>query len=138
MESITVMQSLAGFSGFFTHFVAAAILVALFTAIYVWVTPYPEFRLIHEGNVAAAISFSGALLGFVLPLVSAIVSSVSFLDMVVWALIALVVQILVFFLLKSIFSNLCSDIADNRTAPAILLGLLSLSGGLINAACILF
>lgn len=138
MESVTVMQSLAGLTGFFTHFVAATLLVTLFAAVYIWVTPYPEFRLIHEGKVAPAISFSGALLGFVLPLASAIVNSISFLDMVVWALVALVVQILVFFLLKMLFSNLCSDIADNRTAPAILLGVLSLAAGIINAACISF
>ena len=138
MESVTVMQSLAGLTGFFTHVVAAFLLVGLFTAVYIWVTPYPEFRMIHEGKVAPAISFSGALLGFVLPLASAVINSVSFLDMLVWSIVALVVQILVFFFLKALFSNLCNDIADNHPAPAILLGVLSLAAGIINAACISF
>jgi len=135
MESVTVMESLAGLTSFFTHFVAAAVLVALFTAIYIWVTPFPEFRMIHEGKVAPAISFAGALLGFVIPLASAIINSVSFTDMVVWAVVALVVQILLFFLLKVLFTDLCRDIADNRTAPAVLLGTLSLAGGIVSAAC---
>jgi putative membrane protein len=129
------MQSLAGLTDFFTHFVAAAALVAVFTAVYVRVTPYPEFRLIREGKSAPAIGFSGALLGFVIPLASAIVNSVSFADMVIWAVVALVVQILVFVLLKTIFSELCRDIADNVPAPAILLGVLSLAAGIVSAAC---
>ena len=46
-------------------------LTALFLAIYVRITPYREFALIRAGNVAAAASLSGALLGFVIPLASA-------------------------------------------------------------------
>jgi uncharacterized membrane protein YjfL (UPF0719 family) len=58
--------------------------------------PYREIALIREGNAAAAASLSGAILGFVLPLASAITHSVSLLDMAVWGLIALVVQLLVY------------------------------------------
>jgi putative membrane protein len=138
MESITVMQSMAGLTGFVSHFLAALLLTALFMAIYVRVTPYPEFQLIQEGKIAPAVSFSGAFLGFVFPLASAIISSISFLDMVVWSLVALVVQIMVFLLLKAMFSNLCSDIADNHLAPAVLLGVLSLGAGILSAACMTF
>jgi putative membrane protein len=135
MESVTVLQSLDGLTGFFTHFLAAIILVALFTAVYIRVTPFSEFSLIREGKVAPAISLSGALLGFVIPLASAIISSVSFLDMVVWALVALFVQILVFLFLKSLFADLSRDIAEDRSAPAILLAVLSLAAGILSAAC---
>ena len=50
----------------------ALALLAIFAAIYVRVTPYNEIALIREGNMAASISLSGALIGFVLPLASAI------------------------------------------------------------------
>ena len=138
METVTVLESLSGLTSFLVHFVAAIVLMALFTVIYVRVTPYPEFRLIREGKTAPAISFSGALLGFVIPLASAIVSSVSFLDMVIWAGVALVVQILVFLVLRGIFGELCHDIAENMTAPAILLAVLSLAAGLLSAACLTY
>jgi len=138
MESITVMQSMEGLTGFFSHFLAALLLTALFIAVYIRVTPYPEFQLIHEGKIAPAVSFSGAFLGFIFPLASAIISSISFLDMIVWSLVALVVQIMVFFLLKAMFVNLCSDIADNHLAPAVLLGVLSLGAGILSAACMTF
>ncbi len=138
MDSITVEQSLAGLGSFTTHLIAAFALMALFCLVYVRVTPYPEFRLIKEGNTAPAISFSGAFLGFVAPLFSAIATSVSFLDMVIWALVALVVQILVFLILRTLFKGLSEDIADNKAAPAILLGVISLGAGLVDAACMIY
>ena len=90
----SLMQSIAGFPAFLLYFVLALILLALFVAIYTRVTPYREIALIREGNVAASISLSGALIGLVLPLASAIAHSVSPLDMVAWGVIALVVQLM--------------------------------------------
>ncbi len=138
MDSITIMESLGGLNGFFLNFLAAVVLTLLFLTLYVRITPYAEFRMIHEGKVAPAISFSGALLGFVIPLASAIAQSVSFLDMLVWAVVALVVQVLVFLVLRACFGGLCRQIADNEPAPAILLGVLSLAAGILNAACLTY
>jgi putative membrane protein len=138
METVTVIESLAGLTGFLLHFVAAVVLLVVFTVLYVRVTPYPEFALIREGKVAPAISLSGALLGFVIPLASAIISSVSLLDMVLWALVALVVQILVYLLLKAYFHELPDDIATDRISPALLLATLSLAAGILSAACMVY
>ena len=83
-----VALSLAGLPSFLLYFALGLALFAAFFALYVRVTPYHELELIREGNVAAAISLAGALLGFVLPLASAIVHSVSALDMIVWGIVA--------------------------------------------------
>ena len=64
--------------------------------IYVRVTPHREFALIREGNIAAAFSLGGAVLGFVIPLGAAVRSSVNLADMAIWGLIALAVQIAAF------------------------------------------
>lgn len=138
MNSVSVVESLGGVDGYFLHFLAAMLLVALFSVIYVRITPYPEFKLIAEGKVAPAISFSGALLGFVISLASAISHSVSFVDMLVWAAVALMVQLLVFFLLRLTFADLSRSIASDALAPAILLGVLSLAAGILNAACMTY
>ena len=84
-------QSLSGLPAFLSYFATAIGLLALFLAVYVFITPYREITLIREGNAAAAASLGGAVLGFVLPLASAITHSVSLPDMAVWGLIALVV-----------------------------------------------
>lgn len=135
METLTIMDSLAGLGNFLRYFTAAVLLLLLFSLVYGRVTPYSEFRLIKEGKVAPAVSFVGALLGFVSPLASAITHSVALLDMIIWAFIALVVQIAVFLVLRLIFADLCKQIADERLSAAILLGGVSFAVGILNAAC---
>src|SRR5690349_2006722 len=114
MHTQSLLESLAKLDLFLAHFAASVVLLILFSLVYVRVTPYPEFRLIKEGKVAPAISFSGALLGFTIPLASAIAHSVSLLDMVVWAVIALVVQIVVFLVLRTCFGGISQAIANDR------------------------
>jgi putative membrane protein len=138
MDWTIILESLSGLTDFFLHFVAALVLTFLFCLVYLRVTPYHELRLIREGKTAPAISFIGALLGFIIPLSAAVAFSVSFVDMVVWALVALVVQILVFLGLRAFFAELSRDIAEDRCAPAILLGGLSLAAGIVSAACMVY
>jgi putative membrane protein len=135
MNSLTILESLRGMNGYVLHLLASAALAASFSALYVWITPYREFKLIGEGKLAPALSFSGALLGFIIPLASAITQSVSFLDMLVWAGVALLVQLLVFLVLRSCFPGLCRSIAADELGPGLLLGVLSLAAGILNAAC---
>ena len=81
-----ISQSLAGLPSFLLYFALGIAVFAAFCVVYAAVTPYDELALIREGNVAAAISLGGAVLGFVLPLASAIAHSVGPVDMVVWGL----------------------------------------------------
>jgi putative membrane protein len=127
-------QSIAGFPDFLLYFVLALALLALFVAVYVQVTPYRELALIREGNMAASISLSGAVLGFVLPLASAIAHSVSPLDMAAWGVIALVVQLIVYAVTSRLVPRFREAIEAGKAAPATLLAALSISAGILNAA----
>jgi putative membrane protein len=128
------MESFSGLYAFLGYFTGAAVLLVLFCLVYLQVTPYPELRLVKEGKTAPAISFGGAVIGFVLPLASAIAHSVNFVDMLLWALVALVVQLLVFFILRVAFPGLITGIADDRIAPAIVVATFSTAAGVLNAA----
>jgi putative membrane protein len=130
-----VQQSAVGIPAFLLYLIASLALLALFIFIYVAITPYRELTLVREGNAAAAASLSGAILGFVIPLAHAIVQAVSLGDMALWALLALVVQLLVFFVMTRLVPGLARDIPAGRVAPGILLGALSLATGILNAAC---
>ena len=130
--------SLAGFDDFLIYFALAAVFIAIYLAIYVHVTPYREFALIREGNPAAAASLSGSLIGFVLPLASAIVHSVNPWDMALWAAIALVVQIVVYLAVKAALPGLVRDIPQGKAGPGVFLGAASLAAGLVNAACMTY
>lgn len=131
-------HSLSGLPAFLLYFGLGLALLVVFLVLYSWVTPYHEFGLIRDGNTAAAISLSGATLGFVLPLASAIAHSVNPIDMVVWGVIALVVQIVVYFVVARLLPRLGEQIPEGRVSAATLLAVLSLAAGLLNAAAMTY
>lgn len=131
---MTIEQSLAGLPAFLLYFSLALALLVLFLAVYLAVTPYRELTLIREGNAAAAISLGGAVIGFVLPLGRAVTQSVSALDLVSWGLVALVVQVVVFFIVGKLMPRFVEAIKEGRIAGAILLASLAIGVGMLNAA----
>jgi putative membrane protein len=126
--------SLSGFDDFLVYFGLAIAFVAAFLWIYLLVTPYKEIQLIRSGNAAAAWSLGFTLLGFSLPLAAAIIHSVNPWDMMLWALIALVVQILVFVVVRLLLPEVTRHIQEGQVASGAFLGMLSLAAGVLNAA----
>jgi putative membrane protein len=133
-----VTTYLSTLPSFLLYFAVSLILFAAFVAIYTWVTPYHEFALINQGNIAAAVSLSGAALGFVVPLASVIVHSLSVVDMLVWSIVAMLAQLALYLVARLAMPRLADDITAGRAAPALLLAALSLSIGILNAACITY
>ena len=129
---------LATLPNFLAYLGAAAVLLAAFVAIYLFVTPYDEIKLIRENNLAAAVSLSGAVLGFAMPIANVIAHSDTLLDLAVWGAIAGLVQLAAWGVARVALPTLKEDIAANRVAPAVLVAALSLTIGLINAACMTY
>ena len=127
--------SLSGFDDFLLYFGLSVGFVVLYLAIYVRATPYREFALIRAGNAAAAASLSGSLIGFVLPLASAVVHSVNPWDMALWAAIALAVQIIVYVVVRLVLPELSRHIPEGKVGAGVFLGSVSLAAGILNAAC---
>jgi len=123
---------------FLAYFAVAIALLALFLLVYLNVTPYHEVALIRGGNSAAAVSLSGALLGFAMPVANVIAHSDTLVDLASWGAIAGVIQILAYLVARLALPQLDQDIPAGKTAPAIFLAVLSLSVGLINAACMTY
>lgn len=136
--SESVLASIAGFPEFIAFFVLAIALVLVFARLYSWVTPHDEFSLIRANNSAAAVAFGGALIGFALPLSSAITHSVSFLDCAIWGAIALLVQVLTFLVVRVVVRQLPEKISAGELASGIFSAACSITIGLINAASMTF
>ncbi|HSG50613.1 MAG TPA: DUF350 domain-containing protein, partial [Rheinheimera sp.] len=85
----TALTSLQGLPAFAAYFALAILLLLVFVRIYTWVTPHDEFALIRANNVAAAVAFGGAIIGFAWPLASAVTHSLSLLDCAIWGGVAL-------------------------------------------------
>ena len=124
------------FPNFVRYVVVGFALAGLFLWIYALITPWREYRLIRAGNSAAAIALIGALLGFCLPLANTIAHSVSLADVVLWSLVALVVQVGVHIALRLLMPYLKESIEANETSAGVTAGGFSVCFGLINAACL--
>lgn len=125
-----------GATAFVIAFALAGVFTVAFKLIYQWVTPYHERTLIRDGNPAAAIALGGALLGYVLPLASALSHTVSLMEFAAWATLAAVIQIVVFVIVSKLaFKNLAERIEKGEIASSIYLASISICVGLLNAAC---
>ena len=133
-----VLDSFAGFDNFLIYLAVSLVLLRVFVALYIRVTPHPEFTLIREGNMAAAFSLAGAILGFVIPLGAAVRYSVNLVDMAIWGVIALVVQIMAFVVVKFSIPTVCDDITKGNAAQGFFLGCTALAAGILNASCMSF
>ena len=131
----TVNTSIAGLPLFLAYLGSAAVLTGIYIVVYMWVTPHAEIKLIRENNLAAAVAFAGSLIGFSLPLANTIAGSVSLVDCAIWGLIALVVQILIYFIARIPMPKMSARIEKGEMASGVWLGSASLAGGLLNAAC---
>ena len=129
-----IMLSLQGLGSFLLYFAAGIAAEAIFVALYIAVTPHREPTLIKAGNTAAAVSLGGAVLGFTLPLASAIANSVAIVDMAVWSGVALVVQLSVFLLASLLLRGISRRIEESDLAAGITLAVAALAIGIVNAA----
>jgi putative membrane protein len=84
------------------------------------------------------VSLSGAVLGFAMPIANVIAHSDTLLDLAVWGAIAGIVQLLAWGVARVALPTLKEDIAANRVAPAVFVAALSLTVGLLNAACMTY
>lgn len=133
-----LFDSFAGFDDFLAYLAVSLALLAAFLAVYVRVTPHREIALIRAGNLAAAFSLSGAVLGFIVPLASAVKHSVSLVDMALWGAVALVVQVAAFVAVKLMVPRITDDIAAGQQAQGFFLGAISLGVGMLNGACMTY
>lgn len=134
----TIGASLGGLPEFFAFLATAAALTLLYVVVYIRVTPHPEIRLIRENNLAAALAFGGSLVGFSLPLANTIASAFGLIDCIVWGIVAIVVQIAVYYLARLAMPRISERIARGEVASGVWLGAASLSGGILNAACMTY
>lgn len=129
-----VLQSLDGLPAFLVYFIVASVLAGAYVYVYTWMTAHDEFALIRANTPGAAISLGLSMIGFALPLTSSIAHADGVLDMAIWGVIALIVQVAAYYLARIPVPDLSQRIAKGELAPAIWLGAASITAGLLNAA----
>lgn len=125
------LQGLPAFAGYFGMGLG---FVALFLLLFLQFTPHRELQLIRDGNLAASTSLAGAMVGFCLPMASAIGHSVSYVDLGIWGFIALIGQVMAHLLTRLLLPQFPARIERGEQAAAVLSAAVHVGIGLLNAA----
>ncbi len=134
----TITTTLSGLVPFLVYFGTALFLLMLFMSIYMRLTPNDEISLIKDNNAAASVVLSAAFVGFSIPLASAAANSVNLVDFIVWGVVAGIAQLLVFLVFRRFYPLVSERISKGEVAVSIKLAGLSITVGLLNAACITY
>jgi len=125
---------IAGFPVLLVQLATTTLLFIIRLAIHLWQTPYRALKLIREGNVAAAITLSGQMLALAIPLGGMLAHSVNLADIVLWGVVALILQLIAFAAAAVLVRHLPQAIERGDIASALVLAAAQIVAGIFNAA----
>jgi len=135
MEAV-IQSIVSGLPILALHLAATFGMLILGMGVYMWITPYEDIKLVREGNTAAAVALGGAFMGLAIPLAGSLSGSASTLDILLWGLITLVVQIVCFKVVDLVLRGLPTRIANGEMSAAIFLAFVKVSAGAIVATAV--
>jgi putative membrane protein len=133
-----MLEYLAAVPNFLIYLATSGLLLIAFVAAYTILTPQQDIALIRKGNICASLVFSGTLLGFALPLASALAHSVNLVDLASWSFVACVVQGIVSLLLRFLIHDLRAHVEADRLSVGIMMMSMKIAAGLLNAAAMTY
>jgi putative membrane protein len=116
------------------QFVLVLALLVAGIFIYMAITPFHERELLRNGNPAAATVLGGALVALAVPLAALLATTGALLDIFVWGVVAVLLQLLTVAIVSHLFRGMRVMIEAGQVAGAIPLVAAQLSIGLLNAA----
>ena len=134
LQSPEIQAFATGFPLTLLHAGLTMLFLIVGAGIYILLTPQREIRLIREGNVAAAVSLGGMLVGLAIPLAVSLSASTSAVEIGLWGAATIAVQLLVFRLTDLVLHGLPKRIQDGEMAAAALLLGVKLATAIILAA----
>lgn len=133
---------------FLSYLIVTIPILAIGIFVFTLTTPYKEFDLIKHGSQtddpkkmaaakAAAHDLGGKIIGLAIVLASAVYHSVSLWDLVIWGIVGMIFQVLVFYLFEWITPfKVVSEIPNGNVSVGIFASRLSIAAGLLMAALI--
>ena len=115
------------------HFAVTLALLGVGVARYNAITPFHEIGLVRAGNTAAGVVLGGSFVALAIPLAATLATSLVVLDIVIWGLVALVVQLVAFVAAARLIPGLRGMIEENNTAAAVMLVGIQVAVALLNA-----
>jgi putative membrane protein len=115
------------------QFAVTLALLAIGAVVYMALTPFNERELIAAGNTAAGIVLAGTLVALAIPLAATLATSSITLDILIWGVVALVIQLATFRLAALFIPGLRGMIERGNVAAACVLTGIQLAVALLNA-----
>lgn len=125
-----------GFDNFLISTLAAGLLLVLSCVVYVILTPMKEMELLRNGNASAGLGLAGVIIGLTIPIASALATSLSLFDLLIWGVVALLIQLLSFRVVDLFLKDLPKRIENDEAGAAILLIAVKISSAMIVGAAL--
>ncbi len=136
LQSPDIQAFATGFPLTLLHAGVTMLILVLGTTLYAMLTPHKEIVLIRDGNAAAALSLGGVMIGLAIPLAVSLSASTSIVEIAVWGVATMAVQLLVFRIVDMVLRGLPQRIQDGEVAAAALLIGAKLATALVLAAAV--
>jgi putative membrane protein len=114
-------------------FVVTLLLLVLGILVYERVTPFNDRQLIASGNAAAGTVLGGTIVAFAIPLAATLATSRAVLDILVWGIVAVILQLLTFLIAMMFVKRLRGMIEAGNVAAALILVGIQMAIALLNA-----
>ena len=143
-----VLQQWSSFVSFLTYLVVSIPLLLIGIKIFMLQTPYNEMKMIQdaaccdktakdEAGIAIAHDLGGKIVGQALVMASAVFHSVSVGDLIIWGIIGIIFQVLVYYVFEKLTPfKVTEELVKGNIAVGIFSSRLSFATGLILAALI--
>lgn len=115
------------------QFAVTLALLGLGVLCYNAITPFHEIGLMRAGNTAAGIVLGGSFVALAIPLAATLATSLVTLDILIWGLVALVLQLIAFLAAARLIPGLREMIETGNTAAACMLVGIQVAVALLNA-----
>jgi putative membrane protein len=125
-----------GFPITLLHAGLTLVMLVLGVFLYALLSPYKEVEAIRDGNAAAAVALGGVMIGLAAPLALSLAASPSLLEIGVWGLAVVAVQLLAFRLVDLALGGLGGRIGAGDVSAAVLLTAARLSSAVILSAAV--
>lgn len=124
----------AGLPYLLMQFLATIVLLVIGIAVCTKVTRYNEREMVRSNNTAGGIVYAGNIIALAIPLASLLATSGTVLDIVVWGLVALAIQLVTLAVVALLLGHLKTMIEDGNIAAGLTIAAMQIAVALLNAA----
>jgi len=125
-----------GFPDFLIYSGVTVAMLAAGCVIHILLTPMKEMALIRSGNISAGIGVAAVIVGLAIPMAACLASATSVYDLLIWGVVAILLQMLAFRAADLILRDLPKRIERDEIGAALVLAAVKLAAALVMGAAL--